>query len=406
VSPALIIWACLARTVTGAVDTGYVLELKGEVRERTLSYPESEPSSFQEVWLQPILVLELAGHLLEGAVDYRPEFTFYDQVGQEFAVLQRASLTGRLRMGPQWRLTGSAIGSYGDASSIQIAYSGPQAPPGTPPTSIQPVPLVSYIKYVNGVATLGVEGVLTPTVQLRTSAEVFVDGGADAAAEAQWPLEWGGRLLGGVDWTASARSLLRSEIRLSKTRLESGWGAFIGLATETWRFSATRQTTLSVGAGLSYASSRNQGQSVDEVRPWGLLGLAWESGNEGSRFRTSTTIASEPEVDRWTGMVANRLTAGTVNTLTIDPRWRFDVFGSGGMLTDGPQAHDTNWSAEGRAVWVGGTSWEVYLGGRAVWSRYAQADTRSYDWSAFLGVSLRQTDRPPDRPSVIGGAAD
>jgi hypothetical protein len=388
--PTALLCSCLARTVAGAVDSGYVIDLQAEARERTLSIPGGSPSSAQELELQPGLQLSLAGRNLEAAVGYRPDLTFDDRAGQHLALLHRGSLTSSLRLDRGWKLTGSALGSYGTANLTQIVNGGPVAPPGVPPTPAQPVPFVSSIKYVSGLGTLGVEGRPAARLHLRSTAEVFLNGGADAEAQVQLPLERGARVLGGLDWNASPRSVLASALSASTSELSFGSTAFIVLLTETWRFAATQRTQLSIGAGVSYTSSHVQGQVYDAVRSSGELGLSWETRADGVTFRTANVLATLPNVDRTTGRIVYRATASTTNRLTIGRDWRVDASGSGGVEVQGPQVGDTFWSAEGRVVWVGGSALEVFLGGRGIWSLQGLDQGRTYDWSAFVGLILRQ----------------
>jgi hypothetical protein len=388
--PTALLCSCLARTVVGAVDSSYVIDLQAEAHERTLSIPGDAPSSAFELVLQPGLQFSLAGRSLQAAVGYRPDLTFDERAEQHVALLHHGSLTSSLKLDRRWRLTGSAAGSYGTANMTQIVNGGPEALPGAPPAPAQPVPFVNSIKYVSGVGALGIDGILSSRVHMRSAFEVFLNGGADAEAQVQLPLERGARVLGGLDWNASPRGVLASGITATASELSFGSTAFIVLLTETWRFAATAQTQLSVGAGVSYTSSRVDGQVVEAVRSSGELGLSWMTRSHGVTFRTANVLATLPNVDRMTGRVVYRATASTTNTLTLRSDWRFDASGSGGVEVQGPNVGDTFWTAEGRAAWVSGPSLEVYLGGRGVWSLQGLNQGRTYDWTALVGMTLRQ----------------
>jgi hypothetical protein len=390
---AALLCSCLARAVAGSVDPGVAIDLRAEARERTIANPGVPSSTFTEVELHPGLELGLAGTGVTFVLAFRPDLTFSSASDPAFSVLHRATLASTVALERGWDLTAAAFATYGPASTFQMASTGPSTPPGTPPPPAEPVPVVGQLDYVSGSAALGLAGALSPRLRLRSSAEVFLDGGANAAAQAQMPLERGARAGAGLDWTASPRDLLVSNLSASVTRLSTGRGALIARATEAWRYSATKNTELSAGAGLSYTSSRSQGQDINRVRPSGLLGLRWEARGPDTTFTTANAIATEPIVDRDTGIVVDRATASTTNTLALGRDWVAAVFASGGVSVDGPQAGESFWSAEARGTWTGGPSWQLYFGGRALWSRPNEAALRSFDWSVFVGLFLHQASR-------------
>jgi hypothetical protein len=138
---------------------------------------------------------------------------------------------------------------YGITDFISLASTT-----GTLTPQLQPLPVVTRLRYVYSNSKAELAFRLAPTLQLRVIAGYQLSGGADRVAELQIPLQQGPYAEMVLHHTLSRFDSLETDVLLSQTSFSPiGSSIFLGGVTEGWIRRLTRYFHLQLAGGISAA---------------------------------------------------------------------------------------------------------------------------------------------------------
>jgi hypothetical protein len=391
-SGSLVLASCALRMTLGSAmfyDVSLATEARGRSRASTTGV-------VGEAEANPQLGLSWLDHRSTMRVSYFPRLALQDR-GGGVQPLHRALLAGTWGLDGGWSAAASADGAYGTNDFLRQEEPSPdanpnqQGQPSTTPAQVQPVPQLTALKYASGEVSFSVEGPLLPRCELRGQVAAFVAGGADGPSRAQLPIQRGGRLGGGLQWSASGSDVLASALTLTMSKFETGKLDGIALVSETWRHTHRGGAQTRLGAGLGATATREAGRTAWTFAPNGEAGVhdQWLGALD-----VDLGVQVAAVIDRVTAGDYDRADAIGSLSWRFAPRWTLSASGSGGIAIEGDQAGDKITAGELRAAWAPGAAWELSAGVRAFSQiPHDPLTQRISEGTVFVAVAVRDRDR-------------
>lgn len=371
--------------------------------------PQGVPgSSLTDMEIDPILAVRLPFRSATLTLAYEPRLflliqAYPPQEAQKVSYLNRARLVLDSTPGPRWRVYLEGRFAYGEndflpLSTVVTPNTGTGAPPispGTTPTAPTPAPGQSTLPDTRILRIIGLDASagfvysLSPRWGWRLSAGYVYSGGADASVRTTLPLQKGPRGSTGFDWSASREDTLTFLLDASNLRFSNGPQSTIATLSTTWTHAWGRNvgTELLLGVGGIHATAP-PAPGVSGVKnaayPLGGVGFRYTWGTRNVTWDNGLTFLAAPSVDRLTGAVNERLSAGLRSSLSPVKQLVFDVTGAASRAIDVDQR---DIRLEGKATYLLGPQFGISLGGRVAWlDGSTLLGARGFGWLAFLSV--------------------
>jgi hypothetical protein len=328
----------------------------------------------------------LAARRWEASLAYTPRFTLWDLGDSAFE--PTALQGGRARVawiGSRARLSLEQTGSYGGvsfASSSFVPDTEGQLP------RVEPVPTAPIVQMVSSTTTLA------SRISLRrwtvdSSVGYQLAGGADAAARALLPLQYGPFAEATADYAAWRREHLVTKISASETTFSSGPESVLMEADEGWRHLWSRIVETRLAIGIAEAKARASSFAAAGLTTYPVVEAAFERrATAGGSVGVAVDGRLGPAVNRIDGLVEQRI-QGTIVASHHHRRFATRVFASAAqsLPPGGPSA--TSLFAGELGVAYDATSVVAFdVGARTIWERIAPAGAPFLQNTVFAGVSL------------------
>ena len=358
-------------------------------------------------------VVAFRGPLRTGSLTlaYEPRIFFTlnvnpGQAPQKVSYLHRGHFILDLKPSPLWRYFLEARTAYGEYDFLPLSTTIPQTggtglPPAqptvptAPPVAPTPVPGVStlpdqrFILVIDVDASTGVVAGLSPLVSWLFSVGYTYSGGANAAAQAQIPLQQGPKGATGALWSVTPNDNLAFLLSGSESKFSSGPEATLANVTTSWShvWSRTTATDLIGGVGGFHSVVPAQGTSParteNKVLPVAGVALRESSTTRAFDWRNSIAFLAAPLPDQINGVVNERLSAVVRSSMAAGPHFLFDLSAGVSVTLSAPQ-RDAR--IEGKGTYMLNPQFGVSVGGRVAWLQGSDLLPTGFGWLCFVAV--------------------
>ena len=268
----------------------------------------------------PRLSLLLDHHEVRLVLRYEPQLRLTQDPAapdEHAAFVQGGAARAEWDASPAWRLSGDA------RAAERLVDLGA----GGAPRLLDLRADTANVRFLDAGAAAAVEGRLGPATTLRTRASVDDTGGVDAADRVVLPRMVELRVGTALSREESAIDVLQLEARALEAQVDGGGQASILTGEAGW----VRELTRTLRARLAASANEVRDATSARVLPGGSLELE-STGLAGRRLRLRAALRAGPGVDRYGGLVEERLGVEGALAWALAPRWTLEAAAAGGRI--------------------------------------------------------------------------
>ncbi|MBU8897272.1 hypothetical protein DRW03_17270 [Corallococcus sp. H22C18031201] len=380
-----------------SASVSYGVAVRADSRVRSLDTPATQtpattPSITGDAELTPSLSLLFRDGGTQLQAEYAPRLSLREVTQSARTEVQHVGrLVGDWRADRGLTLHGSqefVLGRVDLLSTVPVADS-PTRPVGDGP--LQPIPQGGSVYFLSSLTTLGTTTTwLGRGLGLSASAAFAVSGGLNGGAREAVPLQYGPRAQAALGWALAQRQVLSTAVGATDTRFSTGAHATVLTLTEGWNWRMDRRTSLEAGMGVGVAQSLSaEGLERTDVLPDLTVAMGYRIPSREYDFTGRLSAHVTPFVDRLTGQVYPRADVTASGTWMLGPRARVSATGGTAFAVGGATADRLILGGLGASYAF--TRWvSVESEARTAWSRSPGVETARFQWSASLGLAVRQ----------------
>ena len=371
----------LAVSLTAGLDVG----LRTEVR--ATSAIEQQPAS-GELELSPRVAVDAKHGRGRFSASLEPQLVLRYDSASSHELFSRVELVGDLQASRTWRWGVQERFGYG-----QRRFSPAAAPLDA---SLQPLPTLAGLSYLQSVTTLGLEVTASRRAHLVGSLSYLVSGGADAASRAAMPLQHGPELRAGFSWALSRSDSLASTLAASMASFSSGQEIAVLELGEAWQKRLSRASNLRLAVGAGEALLQSRGASWEaRTFPVAEAELAHRAPEGRAPLDLRLSARLGPFVDPLFARAYPRVEAAATGGWEARRDLRVYLLVSGaGSLDSGPARGDYGVFGEAGARWEAASGLGLALGVRGAVQRQALLSERPLpQWGGFVSALISEQVR-------------
>ena len=383
--------ALVATLLCASGHAGLELGLRTEGRERTAG-PQEPPGSAADLQLDPSAALTLQDGDFGLSARYAPRLLWADAGGtlSRRSVLERGELTAAFRNDKTLSFKLGQRFSIGttDFSLLQPAASAPLPP--------ERLPSLQSLETVDSESWAEVVDQLSPRLRAEVRGGYFVAGGLTSEAQAQLPLQHGGRGKAQLFWRESRTDELGGALNLEHTILTTGRAVTVGELTSAWRSRLSRDTRsqLDLGAAFVRAFGGDSPVVQRDYRPVLGAGLEHDEVVGPQRLTGAIKLRLGPSIDRINGDVYQRAEGALSLELPATRDLVFAARGGAAVAVEGALRGQPLASSELEARYRLSPMASVAAGARAAWLGQGQGfASPGTQWVGYLAAVLGDRER-------------
>ena len=306
--------------------------------------------------------------------------------------LELQGLYGRYDFNPTSRVLPAVPAPTGLPPAQQPGTTTPTQPTPVSTPSNGSLPDQRFVEVAGVAGSGGVVFAISPRFSWLASLGYSHVGGANASAQAQYPLQYGPSASTGPIWAVTPLDTFAALLNLSQTRFDYGSGPpTVGPiwnsanVTGTWTHKFSRSLEGDLVGGVAVYHSKLQGLPPATV-VYGIAGLALRQSllRPSGGWRNSFQILLAPLPDQVSGIVYQRLTGSLTSLWAVSDKLNLTATGSLAVQVPGGQ-QDAR--VEARVGYSVATGLAVSLGARAAWvSQSPLLGSSGFGWVCFLNV--------------------